>query len=63
MKVAENRQHSLLIHMENPCLENQLAPWGTGLRNVQHTVEKYSGTLQVSLQEHIYAVDLVLYNL
>lgn len=57
------RQHSLLIHMENPCVENQLAPWGTGLRNVQHTVEKYSGTLQASLQEHIYAVDLVLYNL
>ncbi len=57
------QQHALLIHMENPCRDRIKKPYGTGMRNVARETEKYWGTLQTCLEDHVYVTDIVLYNL
>lgn len=57
------QQNTLLFHMENPSRAKSLKPYGTGMKNVLRTAEKYSGTVQSSLQEHTYITDIVLYHM
>ena len=57
------QQNTLLFHMENPCRERELKPYGTGLRNVARAARKYSGTVRTHLENGIYTTDIVLYNL
>ena len=58
-----DQQNTLLFHMENPCRERELKPYGTGLRNVARAARKYSGTVRTHLENGIYTTDIVLYNL
>lgn len=57
------QQHALLFHMENPCKESILKPYGTGMQNVGNIAKKYSGTVQTELYNNTYMTDIVLYNL
>lgn len=57
------QQHTLLFHMENPCKESTLKPYGTGMQNVGNIAKKYSGTVQTELCNNTYMTDIVLYNL
>lgn len=57
------QQHTLLFHMENPCKEDSVMPYKTGMHNVEKVVKKYSGTIQTQVSSHIYTTDIVLYGL
>ncbi len=57
------QQNTLLFHMENPCREKTMKPYGTGLRNVVRAARKYSGTVCTKLENGNYTTDVVLYNL
>lgn len=57
------QQHALLVHVENPCKESTLKPYGTGMQNVGNIAKKYSGTVQTELCNNTYMTDIVLYNL
>lgn len=54
---------ALLLHMENPCLEPEAAPYGTGMKNVEKTVRKYDGILRTECSGGMYYTDAVLYHL
>lgn len=57
------QQHTLLIHMENPCKEEVRKPYGTGMQNVVKAAERYSGTVQTQVKDQLYITDIVLYHL
>ena len=57
------QQHTLLIHMENPCKEEIRKPYGTGMQNVVKAAETYSGTVQTQVKDQVYITDIVLYHL
>lgn len=56
------QEQTLLLQMENPCLENETAPYGIGMKNVEKTVRKYNGLLQTECSDGVYRTDIVLYH-
>lgn len=56
------QEQTLLLHMENPCQENETAPYGIGMKNVEKTVKKYDGLLQTECNGGVYRTDAVLYH-
>ena len=53
---------SLFIHIENPAPSlTEVPPLGTGLKNVSRTVQKYNGTIEISLHNGNYIANLLLY--
>lgn len=57
------QEQTLLLHMENPCLENETAPYGIGMKNVEKTVRKYDGMMQADCSDGVYCTDIVLYHI
>lgn len=57
------QQGTLLIHMTNPCRDTSKAPYGIGMKNVEETVKKYSGTLSTEVREGKYITDIILYKM
>ena len=49
--------------MENPCTAADKAPYGIGMKNVEETVKKYSGTLHTELKDGKYMTDVILYGI
>lgn len=56
------QEQTLLLHMENPCLDNETAPYGIGMKNVEKTVRKYDGLLRTECGSGAYRTDIVLYH-
>ena len=56
------QQGNLFLHLSNPCSAKTVPEYGTGLRNVEETVKKYSGTMQASVENGNYITDIVLYS-
>lgn len=56
------QQGNLFLHLSNPCNAKTVPEYGTGLRNVEETVKKYSGTMQASVENGNYITDIVLYS-
>ncbi len=55
-------QHgSLLLHLINPCMETAVPEYGIGMKNVEETVNNYSGTMQTDVQNGEYITDIILY--
>ena len=42
---------NLFLHVSNPCSAETVPQYGIGLRNVEETVKKYSGTMQTTVEE------------
>ncbi len=57
------QQETLFLHMENPCKDTKKAPYGLGMKNVEETVKKYSGTLHTELKDGKYITDVILYEI
>ena len=57
------QQGTLFLHMENPCTAADKAPYGIGMKNVEETVKKYSGTLHTELKDGKYMTDVILYGI
>ena len=47
--------------MENPCTAADKAPYGIGMKNVEETVKKYSGTMNTEVKDGKYITDIILY--
>lgn len=56
------QQGNLFLHVSNPCSAETVPQYGIGLRNVEETVKKYSGTMQASVENGNYITDIVLYS-
>ena len=56
------QQGNLFLHLSNPCNAKTVPEYGIGLRNVEETVKKYSGTMQASVENGNYITDIVLYS-
>ena len=57
------QQGTLFLHMENPCASAAKAPYGIGMKNVEETVKKYSGTLHTEVKDGKYITDIILYRI
>lgn len=57
------QQGTLFLHMENPCASTTKAPYGIGMKNVEETVKKYSGTLHTEVKAGKYITDIILYRI
>lgn len=57
------QQGTLFLHMENPCASEKKAPYGIGMKNVEETVKKYSGTLHTEVKGGKYITDIILYRI
>lgn len=57
------QQGTLFLHMENPCASAAKAPYGIGMKNVEETVKKYSGTLHTEAKGGKYITDIILYRI
>ena len=57
------QQGTLFLHMENPCASEKKAPYGIGMKNVEETVKKYSGTLHTEVKDGKYITDIILYRI
>ena len=55
------QQGNLFLHVSNPCSAETVPQYGIGLRNVEETVKKYSGTMQTTVENGNYVTDIVLY--
>ena len=55
------QQGTLFLHMENPCTAADKAPYGIGMKNVEETVKKYSGTMNTEVKDGKYITDIILY--
>lgn len=56
------QQGNLFLHLSNPCSAKTVPEYGIGLRNVEVTAKKYSGTMQASVENGNYITDIVLYS-
>ena len=56
------QQGNLFLHLSNPCSEETVPESGTGMKNVEETVKKYSGTIQTGVEYGNYITDIVLYS-
>lgn len=45
--IVRKRYHFLVIEIENTNLKHGKPEYGTGLKNIEHTVEKYEGTMEI----------------
>lgn len=57
------QQGTLFLHMENPCASEKKLPYGIGMKNVEETVKKYSGTLHTEVKDGKYITDIILYRI
>ena len=57
------QQGTLFLHMENPCTAAEKAPYGIGMKNVEETVKKHSGTMSTEVKDGKYITDLILYKI
>ena len=56
------QQGNLFLHLSNPCSAKTVPEYGIGLRNVEVTAKKYSGTMQTSIENGNYITDIILYS-
>lgn len=54
------QNQTLLIHMDNSSTAKSTAPYGTGMRNVENVVQKYSGILNTQIKDGHYVTDILL---
>lgn len=57
------QQGNLFLHLSNPCSAETVPQYGIGLRNVEETVKKYSGTMQTTVENGNYVTDIILYSI
>ena len=57
------QQGNLFLHVSNPCSAETVPQYGIGLRNVEETVKKYSGTMQTTVENGNYVTDIILYSI
>lgn len=57
------QQGNLFLHLSNPCSAETVPEYGIGLRNVEETVKKYSGTMETTVENGNYITDIILYSI
>ena len=55
------QQGTLFLHMSNPCTADTVAEYGIGMKNVEESVRKYSGTMKTEVEKGRYITDIVLF--
>lgn len=50
-----------LLHIENGTHKDSVPVYGTGLSNMRAAIEKYEGTMEVSVKENIFTLDILFH--
>lgn len=59
--VIRKRHHFIIIEITNPVnVEYQMAEYGTGLKNIKYTVEKYEGTMEIECGKNYFKLTALL---
>ncbi len=59
--VIHKRHHFIIIEITNPISEAyQTAEYGTGLKNIKYTVEKYEGTMEIEYGKNYFKLTALL---
>lgn len=59
--MIRKRHHFLILEIVNPVsADYQKAEYGTGLKNIRHTVEKYEGTMEIEESKNYFKLTALL---
>ena len=59
--MIRKRHHFLILEIVNPVnVAYQTAEYGTGLKNIKHTVEKYEGTMEIEEGKNYFKLTALL---
>lgn len=50
-----------LFHIENGTHKDSVPVYGTGLSNIKATIEKYEGTMEISVKGNIFSLDILFH--
>ncbi len=58
--VAKVKNSFLFLQMENTCLPGKQVAWGTGLKNMKATVDKYGGSIDIEVKKTRFIISILL---